>query len=138
MSFSISRQAIVIAASAAMELLVGNDAWLARWRGWNEAGDILVVPAHFGHEVANALLVGLGLPVRAATAAIDRLFASGLDVVDRGVEGFQASIHLADEHGLTVYDAAYLDLAIELDGELATLDRDLRKAATGEDVPLVE
>jgi predicted nucleic acid-binding protein len=38
---------------------------------------------------------------------------------------------------LTVYDAAYLDLAIDVDGELATLDRALRAAAEAEGVPIV-
>jgi LuxR family maltose regulon positive regulatory protein len=37
-------------------------------------------------------------------------------------------LHLADRHGLTVYDALYLQLALDVEGELATLDRDLAKA----------
>jgi predicted nucleic acid-binding protein len=36
---------------------------------------------------------------------------------------------LADRHGLTVYDAAYLDLAIREGLPPASLDNDLRKAA---------
>ena len=137
MTFSVGPRVIVIDASAAIELLLGNDDWLARWRSWTDAGDLLVVPAHLGHEVANALLLGLRLPARAAATALERLFATGLEVVDRGVEGLQTSVHLAAEHRLTAYDAAYLDLAIELDGELATLDHRLRDAAAAESVPLI-
>jgi predicted nucleic acid-binding protein len=44
------------------------------------------------------------------------------------------ALRLAEQHGLTVYDAAYLDLAIDVDAELATLDRDLARAAVAEGV----
>jgi predicted nucleic acid-binding protein len=41
----------------------------------------------------------------------------------------EPTIALAEEHGLTVYDAAYLWLASSLGAPLVTLDRRLRKAA---------
>jgi predicted nucleic acid-binding protein len=44
---------------------------------------------------------------------------------------------LADLHKLTIYDAAYLELALRLMLPLATLDRDIRKAAQAEGVPLL-
>jgi predicted nucleic acid-binding protein len=44
---------------------------------------------------------------------------------------------LAERHGLTLYDAAYLELAQRLDLPLATLDADLRTAAKALDVPLL-
>ena len=37
---------------------------------------------------------------------------------------------LANDHNLSVYDAAYLELALRHHVPLATLDADLRKAAT--------
>jgi predicted nucleic acid-binding protein len=37
-------------------------------------------------------------------------------------------------HALTAYDAAYLELAMRENSPLATLDRDLRKAALAENV----
>lgn len=40
-----------------------------------------------------------------------------------------AVLRLANESGITVYDAAYLWLARELDAELVTLDRKLEAAA---------
>ena len=43
---------------------------------------------------------------------------------------------LAERHHLSVYDATYLSLAIDVDGELATFDRDLARAARAEGVPL--
>jgi len=45
---------------------------------------------------------------------------------------------LADEQKLTVYDAAYLHLAMREGLPLATLDQDLRTAAERVGVPLVE
>jgi predicted nucleic acid-binding protein len=49
-----------------------------------------------------------------------------------------ARISLAQRHHLTVYDAAYLELAQRTGLPLATLDGDLRKAALAERVALVE
>lgn len=43
---------------------------------------------------------------------------------------------LGQKHGLSVYDAAYLELARRYQLPLGTLDDDLRKAAQAEGVPL--
>jgi predicted nucleic acid-binding protein len=43
---------------------------------------------------------------------------------------------LARRHGLTVYDALYLDLALRRDAVLSTLDTKLAQAARSEGVPL--
>ena len=45
------------------------------------------------------------------------------------VEAWRGSLALADRHGLTVYDAAYLELAIRRELPLSNLDRVLRIAA---------
>lgn len=44
----------------------------------------------------------------------------------------------AQKHQLTFYDAAYLQLAIELKLPLATYDQQLIEAAKAEGIPLVE
>jgi len=41
---------------------------------------------------------------------------------------------LADRHGLTVYDASYLELAVRSSADLVTLDRTLAQAAAAEGV----
>ena len=46
-------------------------------------------------------------------------------------------IALARRHRLTVYDAAYLELALRQNLTLATLDRTLARAAHAEGVPLI-
>lgn len=48
-----------------------------------------------------------------------------------------ATLDLARRHRLTLYDAAYLELALRRHLPLASLDGDLRAAATAEKVDLV-
>jgi predicted nucleic acid-binding protein len=48
-----------------------------------------------------------------------------------------ATLELAERHRLTLYDAIYLELAKRLSLPLATLDRQLRSAATMEQVVLL-
>jgi predicted nucleic acid-binding protein len=48
-----------------------------------------------------------------------------------------ATLHLAERYQLTLYDAAYLELALRRDLPLATLDEDLRQAANTEKVRLL-
>lgn len=49
----------------------------------------------------------------------------------------EAILALARQHRLTVYDAAYLELALRMDAPLATLDQQLARAARGAQVPLL-
>ena len=67
------------------------------------------------------------------------LEGAGLEVADRGPDGVRLALALAARHGLSVHDATYLWLAIDVDGELATFDRALAAAAAAavaEAVPL--
>jgi predicted nucleic acid-binding protein len=54
-----------------------------------------------------------------------------------GASAWTSTLSLAEKHRLTVYDAAYLELAVRLSLPLVTLDRALRSAATREGVPLL-
>jgi predicted nucleic acid-binding protein len=49
----------------------------------------------------------------------------------------EALMQLARRHRLTVYDAAYLELALRAGHPLATLDASLLIAARAERVPLI-
>jgi predicted nucleic acid-binding protein len=53
------------------------------------------------------------------------------------VAGVVDALDLADRHRLTVSDALYLQLAADVDAELATLDRALLRAAAAEGVDVV-
>lgn len=50
---------------------------------------------------------------------------------------WSATLRLATRHRLTLYDAAYLELALRRDLPLATMDEDLRHAAAAEKVKLL-
>jgi predicted nucleic acid-binding protein len=136
-TFSQVQAAVVIDASAAMALLAGDETWFQRWREWTVADAMILAPPHFPVEVANALVRGARLQAVDVAARLERLYASGLETADRGLPGLLGAVELADRHQLTVYDALYLDLAVDVDGELATLDRDLAAAATSEGLTVV-
>ena len=57
--------------------------------------------------------------------------------IDRAPES-DVVLALARTHRLTIYDAAYLELAGRIDSPLATLDRQLARAARAASVPLLE
>jgi predicted nucleic acid-binding protein len=128
---------VVVDASAMVEVLAGDPDWIERLGRWQSDGAMLVAPAHFGPEMANALLLGVHLEPLDAIGRLRQLFEAGVELVDRGLEGLFDSIELAARHGLTVYDAAYLQLVLDVDGELATCDRALAKAARVEAVTVI-
>jgi len=135
-TFSPGQPAVVIDASAAVGLLAGDETWLERWQAWTNADAILLAPPHFPVEVANALLRGAGLAAVDAAARLERLDAIGVETADRGLPGLLGALELAERHQLTVYDALYMDLAVDVEAELATLDGDLAAAATSEGLTL--
>jgi predicted nucleic acid-binding protein len=99
------------------------------------------VPALWRLEVGNVLEMGVrrnrhDAAFRDATLADLALLPIRLDPeTDRHAWGSTA--RLSARHGLTLYDAAYLELARRADLPLATLDQELRAAALTEGVPLL-
>ena len=47
------------------------------------------------------------------------------------------TVGLSDQHGLSVYDAAYLEVAMRRSLPLATLDKELRRAAIAESLTVL-
>jgi predicted nucleic acid-binding protein len=131
-SLAQATRAIVVDASASVPMLTAEPPWPDRWQGWVESDAILLAPAHFPAEVANALLRSVRLPASEVQVGLDRLARLGVEIADRGSSGLLEAVALADRHGLSVYDALYLQLALDVEGELATLDRDLATAARAE------
>jgi predicted nucleic acid-binding protein len=129
---------IVVDASVAVPILQRDGVWTEMWASWLGSNAILLCPPHFQAEVANALLRSLRLPALDVANRIARLWTLGVEVADRGRLAMMAAIDLAERRGLTVYDAAYLELAIDVDGQLATQDGELRAAALAEQVSLVD
>jgi predicted nucleic acid-binding protein len=120
------------------EATPATEALLERLR----TGELAVVPAHWSTEVMN----GLMMAVRRRRIDLARVarFARDLTALPIHVEpphapaAWEAVIRVASQHQLTVYDAAYLELAERTHLPLATLDGDLRRAALAASVTLVE
>jgi len=93
---------------------------------------VAVVPTLWPLEVANGLLVGerRGRITRAQATRLAECLLAVLDVqIDDASDTFKGILPLAREYGLSVYDAAYLELAIRLGLPLATGDGKLAVAA---------
>ena len=92
-----------------------------------------VVPDLWRLEVANALLLAERrgrLKWSSMQQRLELLAALPIAIdVETGIRAWTDTLLLARAERLTLYDAAYLELAIRRDVELATLDRDLRRAA---------
>jgi predicted nucleic acid-binding protein len=100
--------------------------------------DAAIAPILWWFEVRNVLVVnerrGRIDPPGSAVFLAD-LARLRIDL-DRHPDG-EMVLALAREHRLTVYDAAYLELALRIDAPLATLDRQLARAARAAKVPLL-
>ena len=97
------------------------------------------VPSLWWFEIRNILIVNerRGRVAAADTAAFLRGIARLGIEIDRAPEE-TAVLTLARKHRLTVYDAAYLELAQREALSLATLDKELRAAAQAAGVALLE
>ena len=99
------------------------------------------VPGLWKLEVANILEMGVrrgrhDAAFRNSTLADLALLPIRVDSeTDRQAWG--ATLQLAERHRLTLYDAAYLELALRRGLPLATLDAELRRAAQAEGVAVV-
>jgi predicted nucleic acid-binding protein len=101
--------------------------------------DAALVPSLWWFEVRNILIVNerRGRLAEADTAAFLRGLSRLGVTIDRSPEE-AGVLALARKHRLTVYDASYLELAQRETLPLATLDKDLARAARLERVSLVE
>ena len=94
-----------------------------------------VVPQHWHLEVRNALIVGERRGRIRPNEVDERLTDLGTLPVRTDLEpDFDAALRLARLHGLSFYDAVYLELARRRGVPLATLDGDLGAAAVVEGV----
>ena len=99
--------------------------------------DVANVPALWWFEVRNVLLMN---ERRKRIVARDtETFLQALSKMNIQIDGAPAEstvLGLARAHRITVYDAAYLELALRKSLPLATLDRQIAAAARNEGVPL--
>ena len=106
------------------------------------AGERVLVPAFWSHEVLNALLVGEKR--KRLTPELTRSFIGDLTQLPVDVDEasspaavFDVTQSLCRKHGLTAYDAAYLEIAKRGNHAMATVDDDLRRAAIAEGVQVL-
>jgi predicted nucleic acid-binding protein len=101
-----------------------------------------VVPSLWRLEAANVLLVAerRGRITRSESTRLTSFLTELPIMVDEesALRGLGIVLDLGRDHGLTAYDAAYLELAIRLGVPLATLDRQLSEAARSAGVSLLE
>ena len=99
-----------------------------------------LAPSLWPYEIANILALAerrgrvTHEDVSQASRWLDALRVEIVPGPPRGA--LSALTHLAREHGLSAYDASYLELAIRSRSMLATLDQALRDAAVRAGVPL--
>jgi predicted nucleic acid-binding protein len=100
-----------------------------------------VVPSLWRLEVANALHMSVKrkrIDAAYRDVSLDALRSLAIETDGETNEhAWSATLRLAERFGLTLYDAAYLELAQRRGLPLATLDRDLRKAGDAVGVTLL-
>ena len=97
-----------------------------------------MAPDLFWHEALSLLLTALRrgrIPETAVYISLDRL--ATIPLRNAGASDAVTAARLAIKHGLSAYDAAYLELALREHAPLATLDRKLAAAATAENVAVL-
>ncbi|MGO8867919.1 MAG: type II toxin-antitoxin system VapC family toxin [Alphaproteobacteria bacterium] len=125
---------LVLDSSAALAWIFGDETTEAIRELFDQVAESgAVVPALWRLEVANSLTVALRrgrIDASFRRAALADLAL--LDITaDKSTDdhAWTETLELADRFGLTLYDAAYLELAQRRALPLATLDDDLRAAA---------
>jgi predicted nucleic acid-binding protein len=99
------------------------------------------VPSLWRLEVANILEMGVrrnrhGAAFRDATLADLALLPVKIDAETERY-AWSTTLRMAERHRLTLYDAAYLELALRRKLPLASLDMELRAAASAENAVLL-
>ena len=136
--------AFVIDASATLPWRFADEAtpWTEALLDRVEAGEEVLVPAHWPLEVVNSLLVAerKGRVTDAQVSEfLEDLAALPIRVLPAAAAAQLRAIRsLAEQYRMTAYDAAYLELVQRAGLPLATLDGDLRRAAAAAGATLVE
>ena len=96
-------------------------------------------PRLWAYEVRNSILMGMRRG-RILEADAQEFLRSLKDLTIRLSDpvSYDDVFKLADRYSLTVYDAAYLDVAIRERSQLASLDAAMCKAAANAGIPLFE
>jgi predicted nucleic acid-binding protein len=91
------------------------------------------------YEVSNALVTAVRkkrMPRADAEEALDLVSAVPVNVKQFSWIDMRASFRIANEHGLSLYDASYLQLALQTGASICTLDNPMRRAAEVLKIPV--
>ncbi len=136
----------VLDASVTLSWLLGDTAAreeaypLAVLNALRATGTTAIVPMTWGLEIANVIARSEAKDL--VTAAQSGSFIALLDgiAIDVDAETFthvlSDTLQLSRRYRLSAYDASYLELALRSASPIATLDEDLRRAATKAGVKL--
>lgn len=126
-------KAFVLDASTALSLLLPDEHSSHAEKIYRliESNAALYVPRHWLFEVLNGLLMSerrgrLSQPETAT--ALAQVQTMTLITIEEN-DSLKNTLALARQYQLTIYDAAYLELAMRLSSPLATADKALIKAA---------
>lgn len=100
--------------------------------------DAMLVPTIFWYEIRNVLLVNerrQRILMQQGQVALEKM--ANIPATKDDGASWTDVMSLARAHGLTVYDAAYLELAKRRGAALATLDGKLASAAAREGIAVI-
>lgn len=94
-----------------------------------DGSDRLIAPELLYYEVGNVLVTKVRLDAKAISEIFGYFLDLHIESYSLGTEEYHASIDLAHKYKLTVYDAAYLALALAINVKLVTADKRLATRA---------
>src|SRR5262249_2699872 len=126
-----SRQVTVVDASVVLKWLLAEPSEEAEelLETHLNGSDPLVAPELLYYEVGNVLVTKTKLRAQETSDLFGYFVDLHIEPYSLGVDKYKTTIDLAPRHKLSVYDAAYLALAMTLDIRLVTADRRLASRA---------
>ena len=125
-------ESVVVDASIAIIRICREAGWEGvnlRLAAWQRDGARFIVPSHFWVEVTNGLVRQHRMSGNYLIEAVHRLDEIGLSTIELDRPLLLLAMDLAERHGLTMYDAAYLSIAESLGSLLFSADREMVAAA---------
>lgn len=123
---------VVVDASVALDWFLTEPGSCPAWDIIDVLDELVpVVPTIWRLEVTNVLSMQVqqrGMPIEAARTTLAEVLALPVAVIEEAAA--PAIMQLSVDRRLTSYDAAYLEVAMRGGWPLATVDRQLRKAAS--------
>lgn len=133
----------VLDASVALSWIFGDEQTMGGQKLLENLDQLkAIVPSLWPLEISNALVVSVrrGRIRFPAITEVIELYNSLNIMIDYETpdHGFKKILSLAYSENLSAYDAAYLELAMRLKLPLATLDKQLKQAATKLNVDILK